>query len=202
MSVEREYPAIDTSVLYLRSFQDEALTSQAPVENAFWPFRVKTGEETLVEALQGAGPVIAIGRPGERLPELGARRFYFTDDGWRAVARAWISESRLVVLRVGETGGLWWEVQTAVGQAKPGRLLLVVPDHRASYNAFRDRFNAEFAPRCELPALKLSDHASWSLAGFVQFDGDWTPAYVRFRASSTGSIKKSLRTVFQRVAEL
>ena len=200
MSIEPELPATETSVLYLRSFHDEAVTSEAPVANAFWPFRVRTGEETLVEALQEAGPVVAIGRPGERLPELGARRFYFSDDRWQAVARDRISKSRLVVLRVGQTGGLWWEVQTAVAQARAERLLFVVPDHRTSYGAFRDRFNAEFAPRCELPALKLSD-SSWSLAGFVQFDGDWTPGYVRFRASSPRSMKKSLRTVIHRVAE-
>jgi hypothetical protein len=39
-----------------------------------------TQEEQLVEALKPAGPVVAVGRPGERLPPVGARRIYLVDD--------------------------------------------------------------------------------------------------------------------------
>ena len=55
------------------------------------------------------GPVIAIGKPGERLPQLGAARLYVDDDHWRDTIDDLMAESALVVVRAGDTPNLWWE---------------------------------------------------------------------------------------------
>jgi hypothetical protein len=43
-----------------------------------------TEEEQLAMVMNEIGPFIAIGRPGEQWPELGAARMYVGDDEWQA----------------------------------------------------------------------------------------------------------------------
>jgi hypothetical protein len=64
-------------VLYLRSFNDDASVDYTGSVNPLGPRR--TVEMRLAKALMSVGPVISIGHPGERLPELGANRFYVSD---------------------------------------------------------------------------------------------------------------------------
>jgi hypothetical protein len=47
------------------------------------------------------GPFVAIGRPGERLPQLGAIRLYVADPEWQEMVTRLMSEAALVVLRAG-----------------------------------------------------------------------------------------------------
>lgn len=54
---------VSSSVLYLRSFGDEAFTSLALDDNLSWPFSIKTHEERLVKSLSIVGQVVTVGRP-------------------------------------------------------------------------------------------------------------------------------------------
>jgi hypothetical protein len=100
-------------ILYLRSFEDD--TSLYPDH-----------ERDLVAALAPFGPVIAIGRPGEFLQTLGAARAYCGDD-WKEQVRHWIDTCALVVIRIGESQGLRWEIDMVTASLKANRLLLQVP---------------------------------------------------------------------------
>ncbi|KOV85377.1 hypothetical protein [Nocardia sp. NRRL S-836] len=81
----------------------------------------------LVSGLRALGPVIAVGRPGERLPRLGAARFYLPDDDWKSGVRELMGLCRLIVLRLGPGTGLWWEVEEARTTQPPGKLVLLMP---------------------------------------------------------------------------
>jgi len=87
-------------VVYLRSFQDDYVTAEGtlstPELGAFGGALVGgmlealdlaggtvTEEEQLAEALKDVGPFVAIGKPGEKLPQLGASRMYLQDSEWR-----------------------------------------------------------------------------------------------------------------------
>ena len=100
-------------ILYLRSFADDT---------GLYPDH----EQELVAALSQFGPVIAIGRPGESLQTLGAARVYVGDD-WQEQIRQRIEASALVVLRIGESGGLRWEIETVATNCSPQKILLQVP---------------------------------------------------------------------------
>ena len=79
-------------VLYLRSFQDDttaaAYTKGSGMLSLLLPFASRmttlTEEEQLAMVMNEIGPFIAIGRPGEQWPELGAARMYVGDDEWQA----------------------------------------------------------------------------------------------------------------------
>ena len=57
-----------------------------------------TEEEQLAEAMKDVGPFVAIGRPGEALPELGAGRPYASHAEWQDQVGQLISKAQLVVL--------------------------------------------------------------------------------------------------------
>jgi hypothetical protein len=188
-----------TSVLYLRSFEDDLRNAEVADINAFWPFKFATQEEQLVKALKTVGPVVAIGKPGEKHPELGATRFYLGNDEWKQAVSEWIPRARLVVLRIGRTGGIWWEVQTALQQARPERLLFTIPNDNQAYREFCARVKSQFS--LELPTkVNLSPYSLSGLGGFVYFDEDRILQFSSVTKNpSPRNIKKSLRIVFQRL---
>jgi hypothetical protein len=74
----------------------------------------KLGEEELpVRALSDVAPVVAIGDPTDRLPQLGAQRVYYRErgSGWKRIAAELIHAAPLVVITTGNSGGLDWEYE-------------------------------------------------------------------------------------------
>jgi hypothetical protein len=139
-----------SSVLYLRSFAEDSVTAESRPRglNKFLS-ALKTEEEQLAAAVAPVGPLVAIGRPGETLPELGALRLYVSDDQWQDVVIRWLKSARLVILRVaGNTEGLRWEISQAARLVPPERLVLLLPLKRVrmkhSVNAWSLCFRAVF----------------------------------------------------------
>jgi hypothetical protein len=95
-------------VLYLRAFRsDTSALKQASSLNAYGllgTLTPKSEEEQLAEVLLPFGELIAIGRPGESLPNPGAARIYTSDAEWKDVVKRQIQGAQLVVIRaaVGE----------------------------------------------------------------------------------------------------
>ena len=109
-----------------------------------------TEEEQLAQVVnQALGPFVAVGKPGEPLPELGAARLYVTDDEWQTTVADLMRRASLVILRAGETEGFWWEVQRAVTELRPQQLVFLIPERPEAYARFRER--AERYLRCQLP---------------------------------------------------
>ena len=73
-----------------------------------------TEEEQLLKALRGLGSAMAIGRPGEKLPQIGAARVYYDDNEWRDRVEKLIRSARLLVIRTGIGEGLRWEVEHVI----------------------------------------------------------------------------------------
>lgn len=107
-------------VLYLRSFIDDDtfddLSKQnRPVDPVSQMFIFpKTTEQQLEDLFESVGPVVCIGDPREKLPQLGAQRMYFRDESsnWQDEARKLMRASRLVIIRAGNSPGLLWELRT------------------------------------------------------------------------------------------
>ncbi|HYK13092.1 MAG TPA: TM2 domain-containing protein, partial [Burkholderiales bacterium] len=136
-------------VVYLRSFEaDSEIVVRPP---GFWNRAVTvifdymmmfSPEQELEEVLNRVGPVIAIGKPGEPLPELGAARLYVSDADWKAKVTDMIARSRLVVIRTGSTPNLQWEIEQTMAQV-PRRQILFVSLGDANRTAFFDQYFTE-----------------------------------------------------------
>ena len=112
-------------VFLLRSFQDDDLIDPSfPATSQTVPVRY---ESRLAAALHRLGPVIALGRPGEPEPELGAARLYVADADWQDAVRYFMERATAVVAIVGKSQGLWWEIEVAIQRVQPERLLLFFP---------------------------------------------------------------------------
>jgi hypothetical protein len=114
-------------VLLLRSFTDDvdAIPSNLLIQRLFW--RRKRLEEIIGEQLTRTGPFVAIGKPGERLPQLGANRLYLGDSEWQTVVQSYISRSDLIIVIAGKTHWVRWELTNVLGHDRIAGLLIVFP---------------------------------------------------------------------------
>lgn len=120
-------------VVYLRSFRDDGTTME---DDLGWWYQFtqsmkslinKTFEQRLDKHMKQLGPFVGIGRPDEEIAELGAARMYVVDEYWQELIFDFMRRSQMVVLQVGETMGLQWELKTVTEQLKPEQVLLFVP---------------------------------------------------------------------------
>lgn len=123
-------------VLFLRSFADDKrwiLTRS--MGNSIASSFIRTParlEELLYWSSRNVGDVVAIGKPGERLAQLGALRAYFSDDQWQEAVVNAVDRAQHVVVVLGETPGLRWELETVLASECREKVLLVVPPLKRS----------------------------------------------------------------------
>lgn len=113
-------------VLLLRSFRDDVLSLGSPAPRRGRD-RPRTFEQVLTGQLWCRGPVIAIGRPGEHIPPMGAARDYYSDAVWQTEAERMVRESQAIVMIVGITPGLGWEMRRVNDLEMLNKLALAFP---------------------------------------------------------------------------
>jgi len=118
-------------VLYLRSFRDDGVSLLAEQGGALrrrlmGALRLPAPEERMARILSRVGPLVAIGKPGEPLPELGAARLYVAHDQWQQKVTELMRRAALVVVRVGSSPGVLWEIEQALQQLPRQRLVLAL----------------------------------------------------------------------------
>jgi uncharacterized membrane protein YhaH (DUF805 family) len=112
-------------ILYLRSFRlDDQIDRPAWYERVGLTFPHPTREQRLTSVLKRYGPVLAIGRPGEKLPALGAARFYCGADRWKEKVAEVVKCSQLVIWVSGVTEGLRWELGHLIETLPPEKLAI------------------------------------------------------------------------------
>lgn len=140
-------------VVYLRSFEADSEIILRP--EGFWQKAASacfdymarfSPEQELVEILNRVGPVIAIGKPGEPLPELGAARLYVGDADWKAKVIDMITRSRLVIIRTGATPGLQWEIEQTMARVPRRQILFVSLGDAKKTAPFDQYFEKRFGP--------------------------------------------------------
>ncbi|MDF7775221.1 hypothetical protein P1X14_08185 [Sphingomonas sp. AOB5] len=111
------------TALYLRSFEHDAHI--ASNKNSLSLF--ETSEQSVSRALGGAFNFVAIGRPGEELPTLGAGRRYLPDEEWQQEVVRLIEAAQLIVVHVGASSGLQWEVAAIIERKMLGKVIFFIP---------------------------------------------------------------------------
>jgi hypothetical protein len=106
-------PSADDT-LFLRSFNDDAMRIRA-IDPHIGYLRAPVGnlvrfEELVAAFIQGKGTMIAIGKPGEPLPELGSVRTYVADDEWQSVVESTAHRVGSIYIVAGLSDGLAWEL--------------------------------------------------------------------------------------------
>lgn len=155
-------------VLYLRSFEDDSRVARRIEVSGF---ALGNEESVIAEIFNTVGPLIAIGKPGEVIPYAGAARKYVGQGDWQACVRDLMLEARLVILRAGNTKGLWWEIAESAKHVRPEKLIFLIPLKRPGYEEFRRK--AESYLPCRLP-----DYQGWripvtTIRAVLFFDADW-----------------------------
>lgn len=178
-------------ILYLRSFEDDEKLATFPLNDkaleederdflndSFSSFKFSppayTEEEQLKAVMGESGHFITIRRPNEDFPHSGASRLRVGHE-WQEQVRKLMVKSLFVVIRLGTTEGLLWELQTAVEHLEPGRLLLLVPYDEIEYNNFCKQHQDLF-PK-SLPSYDEGETVG-TLRGIICFQEDWTPEFL------------------------
>ena len=73
------------------------------------------------------GPFIAIGDPGERIPELGASRSYLPDDDWQETVKALMLKAKRILLLAGSGKSFDWELDQILTEGIDSKCLFLLP---------------------------------------------------------------------------
>lgn len=121
------------SILYLRSFADDKLRLRvAPFARPSLLERLssrrKQGfEEIMAEELRQYGPLVAVGEPGRRLAPIGFVREYLPDADWRRHVQQRMYHSGVIIVTVGRSRGLEWEIQELIHTGAWRKVVFVFP---------------------------------------------------------------------------
>jgi tetratricopeptide (TPR) repeat protein len=175
-------------VVYLRPFDSDDLDPDPPSALEYFlgagDFEETLGapeEEQLAVAMNELGPFIAIGKPYDILPKLGAARVRVSDDEWQGKVSEWVAHAQLILLRLGFTEGVEWELAHILEHASPQKLVLLLPFTPATgYDAFRERMRERF--HRVLPEIK---RRNWtpplSVCGLMYFTSGWEAHFVQLK---------------------
>lgn len=193
-------------ILYLRSFKDDDAAIDLPkplLTHDFFVFTPNPRAEEMLVGLNDIGPLVAIGRPGEDLPETGAFRLYVSDAEWKAKVRELMERCRFVLL-LGKTttGGVHWEIGEATANLRPDQLLFFFPRsgddqeaREAGYSTFKDSVTRYFPvplPETIGQSNFLRFGEGWR-AEWVGDQNDRSPAKFINDIKSLGDDRRSVR---------
>jgi len=84
-------------------------------------------EEILAPLCSAVGPFIAIGKPKEKNPRLGAARDYIPDDKWQETVLKWFDAASAILVIADETPGLKWELDKLRETGNSRKVILINP---------------------------------------------------------------------------
>lgn len=125
------------------------------------------------------GPYVAIARPNETVhrSDVGAFKRRLLTDEWQGVVIDLITKSSVIVVEVGTSWGLLWEIERVVRLAPARKVLLILPDSETEYQAFLEQGKSVF------PVQFPNKYPN---TRFVMFDDWWNPFALENRTSWEG----------------
>lgn len=149
--------ASDRPLLFLRGFDDDQCTfKRRPWDLParwldLWSFRQNL-DEALVDELAQFGPVIALGRPGDKRTPFGAQRHYSDHADWQQTLAAAARSAQAIVLLASDSPGVKWEYDLLKNEAMLDKVLLVfrpAPAHMAANRHAAEWFDSATGARID-----------------------------------------------------
>lgn len=185
-------------IFYLRSFALDAEVGRPSVLELLFNFQPANPEQLMTNIARKCGPVIAIGRPGERLPALGAARFYVINELWQEKVADVATVAQLVIWASGTTEGLQWEITHLISTLPPEKLVLWAhpylldldaDERETEWSAFVTGLGTLFPKPLPKPLGSTR---------FFAFDHDFTPIpFGSKRWTQGGALLSSLRKLLR-----
>jgi hypothetical protein len=183
-------------VLYLRSFKFDDVSSRDLQPTVYYPLRpvsLYSEEETLAKVVKRIGPCIAIGKPDVESFISGFARKYVDDNQWKSEVERLMSKAGLVVICVGDTDGLLWEIKKAAEIVPRERVLLLITS--ATSKEWWDEARSYF--KCNIPFYYTNSR--WCFQRIIYFDkegqpcsDDLIPPFSRTLPYDGGNLKETL----------
>lgn len=82
-------------------------------------------EELIVEAFSEMHRIVAIGKPDELIQPIGAQRLY--SESWQKEVSDLIEEAGIIVLCLGDSSGVLWELEAVLSKEKLSNTIIVIP---------------------------------------------------------------------------
>lgn len=142
-------------------------------------------EESIAWQVAPYGPVVAIGRPGRSLQSLGAARDHLSDDVWRDGISERMAAARAIVVILGATEGLRWEVAELVAGGHLEKTVFVFPPTTAETLRVRWTFIAETLTGSGAQVADLPVTTERILAAVRDGSGAWRVAVASVRDEAT-----------------
>ena len=120
-------------ILYLRSFEDDKIeipvvtSSRQSVLEFYSALGREPFEDCIAWQLSEHGPVTAINQPGEPADSLGAFREYLPDDQWQRAILKRMERARFIVLTLGSSRGLLWEIERLFERGHGRKCVFAIP---------------------------------------------------------------------------
>ena len=165
-------------IIHLRPFIKDSLTEKLT--------RVKIGplifipdprvEDDIAGVLNCIGPFIALGKPGQRLPETGAYRLYVDSEHWEGTIIELYSVCRFViVLGVADTKNVVWEIQQAMQRLRPDQIVFMFP---YPYNYKQSEFSYQNFKRAVEDYFPHPFPDELGKRILLGFSADWKPRFI------------------------
>lgn len=161
-------------VLYLRPFGEDRELTYDVVSTGESTVTVSAKAEDFLLALNALGPMVSIANPDRAarwgLHPLGVARDYVGDGDWQAHVTRWLDEAGTVVLAIGDSPGIEWEIAQVRARIGPQSLLLYLPPRptaaltRKRREAKERALYEQFAPLVErhfgitMPPFRAATH--------------------------------------------
>ncbi len=167
--------------LYLRSFDSDKCSGEE-LSSMLRPGQ--TEESLLVENVNKIAPVYAIGCPKDKYLPRGAHRLYVSDNEWKDKVRELANNAEIVILRLGETGGLWWEVEHCLLNIPLKKMLFIIPSSETIDVVAKlyTHLMKHMLPDAPLN-LNISRKSKTNIAGFIFFDDKGCPTFRKFNVN-------------------
>lgn len=183
-------------VVYLRAFgEDKELVYDETVTNEGIVVADKAKAEDFLLSLNAIGPLVSIAEPTRRarlgMHPLGTYRDFVGPGDWKARVQELLDQAGMVVLAIGDSPGIEWEIAQARERVGPESLLLYLPPRparaftrkgraekeRAVYDAFKPLVERHFD--LEMPPFSKAIH-------IIGFDNAGKPVLPMQTPRSTG----------------
>jgi hypothetical protein len=122
-------------VLLLRSFADDNREKLVTDKRQLIDFSLET---RLAAYFAKFGPFIAVDAPNEEIVVIGAARAQLRDSEWQRVVTGWIEQARYIIMIIGQTQWVDWELRKILEKDQLQKLILLFPERRSWFSRGND----------------------------------------------------------------